>query len=79
MRKRHIQSKWTDRDAIALNGYWHGGFTAREIGKYLGRTKNEVLGKRHRMIAAGEWSGSPREYSNTTRATKRRITGPRLS
>jgi GcrA cell cycle regulator len=44
-----LDQKWPDEDTNSLRQLWEGGYSASQIGKALGRTRNAVIGKVHRL------------------------------
>lgn len=64
---------WPD-DAIArLRTLWDAGISATEIGRRMGRSKNSVVGKVHRLHLVGR--PSPIPFSSSTRPRPvRRVT-----
>jgi GcrA cell cycle regulator len=73
---------WTDERIQELTDLWQQGFSASEIGKRLGVSKNAVVGKAHRLnlpsrpspikqqVAGGEES-APAEPAETARRSSR--------
>ena len=59
--------EWTQDEEELLNDMWVAGYTAAEIAHRLDRTRNQVIGKRSRLIDAGKWKGSESVGRNRTR------------
>lgn len=62
------RGEWTDATKDALRALWPMGWSATAIGKYLGFTKNGIVGKVHRLDLTGR--PSPIDRSHGPRAPK---------
>ena len=45
----HAAPKWTDEHTALIRKLWAEGLTGTQIANQLGRTKNSVIGKAHRL------------------------------
>lgn len=66
------QGEWGDEEVKDLRGLWGQGLSAREIGHALGRTRNMVIGKLHRLGLSNGKVGSVRGEKRSKTMTIRR-------
>lgn len=53
------RDSWPDETLASLRRLWSEGHSCAEIGRRIGRSKNSIVGKVHRQIAAGLLTGRP--------------------
>lgn len=50
-------SQWTDEDVALITELWGSGLSCRQIAKRMGRTRNAIIGKAHRLHLHERLSG----------------------
>jgi len=75
---RRFSNDWSEAELLTLRRLWAEGVTAMAIGREMGRSRNSVVGKAHRLLLAprpspiGQRRGEVRE-------AKPRVTQPVLA
>ena len=64
---------WSDEQIADLDRLWRRGATAGEIGRALGKTKNSVIGKAHRLKLPGRPSPIGLTRADLDKATARAL------
>jgi len=74
-----IGAGWTAADLARLAKLWGEGLSTTAIGRAMGRSKNSVVGKAHRLNLPARPSPIAAKGSGANPKQRRRVTGPTLA